>query len=240
MSSTSAKGSAAAPPRPAATVVLLRPSSRGPEILMVRRARKASFMADAFVFPGGRVEPSDGEGEAGARAAAARELLEEAGVTVDPARLVLFAHWITPSVEPRRFDARFYVAAVPADQTARHDMVETVEHRWGTAAELLAAQAAGELKLPPPTQRTLEDFAPHATVEDGLAWARGRAVVAVMPKLVPVGEALAIVLPWDPEYERLPGEGALLAPDQAREHARDGRPTRFVLKDGRWWGEPPP
>ena len=63
-----------AEPRPAATVVLLRPGASGPEVLMVRRHRGSSFMADAYVFPGGRVETSDGEGEAAFAVAAAREL----------------------------------------------------------------------------------------------------------------------------------------------------------------------
>src|ERR1700675_3175323 len=103
-------------PRPAATVVVLRDSASGPEVLMVRRTRGASFMADAYVFPGGRVEPSDGEGEAAFPVAAARELREEAAITIDSSALVFFAHWITPSAEPKRFDARFFVAALPPGQ----------------------------------------------------------------------------------------------------------------------------
>src|SRR3954468_19549908 len=117
-------------PRPAATVVLLRAGERGPEVLMVRRHRGSSFMADAYVFPGGRVETSDGEGEAAFAVAAARGAAEEANLTVDAATLVPFARWITPSAEGKRFDARFFVAAAPAGQTARHDQVETVDHLW--------------------------------------------------------------------------------------------------------------
>src|SRR5262249_11371062 len=92
-------------PRPAATVVLLQPGAHGPEVLMVRRTRAASFMADAYVFPGGRVDPEDGDGEPSFAVAAARELREEVNLDVDPAALVPFARWITPSHEPKRFDA---------------------------------------------------------------------------------------------------------------------------------------
>ena len=221
-------------PRPAATVVLLQPSARGPEVLMVRRHRGSSFMADAYVFPGGRIEPADGEGEAAFAVGAARELREEAGLDVDPAALVPFAHWITPSAEGKRFDARFFVAAAPAGQTARHDAVETVDHLWATPAEVLARYERGELKLPPPTIRNLEDLAPHVTVEAALAWARARPFTAILPKLVPLGETLAIVLPWDPEYATLPGEGIVI--DPAHPVAR--QPSRFVLREGRWWGRP--
>jgi 8-oxo-dGTP pyrophosphatase MutT (NUDIX family) len=220
-------------PRPAATVVVLRDSPSGPEVLMVRRTRGASFMADAYVFPGGRVEPEDGEGEAAFPVAAARELREEAAVTLDPASLVPFAHWITPAQEPKRFDARFYVGALPPGQEARHDTVETVDALWATPAEVLRRYNAGELKLPPPTIRNLEDLAPHSSVEAALAWARARAVVPILPKLVAVDTTIAIVFPWDAEYPSLPGEGLAVASD----HPVAQGASRFVLAEGRWWGK---
>lgn len=228
--------SAPAEPRPAATVVVLQPGPNGPEVLMVRRHRGSSFMADAYVFPGGRVEPSDGEGEAAFAVAGARELREEAALDVDPAALVEFARWITPSAEGKRFDARFFVAPAPPGQTARHDTVETVDHLWATPADVLARYERGELKLPPPTIRNLEDLAAHATVDAALSWARGRAVVPILPKLVPLGDTLAIVLPWDPEYAGFPGEGIPI--DPAHPVAR--APSRFVLREGRWWGRSNP
>jgi 8-oxo-dGTP pyrophosphatase MutT (NUDIX family) len=227
--------SAPVEPRPAATVVLLQPGARGPEVLMVRRNRAASFMADAYVFPGGRVDPADGEGEAAFAVAAARELHEEAGLVVDAATMVPFARWITPSAEGKRFDARFFVAAAPIGQTARHDSVETVDHLWATPRDVLDRYQRGELKLPPPTIRTLEDLSAHSTVDDALAWARGCVVVPVLPKLVAVDDTIAIVLPWDPEYATLPGEGIVV--DRAHPTARP--PARFVLREGRWWGRPP-
>jgi recombination protein RecT len=56
-----------APPRPAATVLLLRDSPAGLEVLMTRRSPTASFAPGAYVFPGGAIDP--GDGEAGAWAA---------------------------------------------------------------------------------------------------------------------------------------------------------------------------
>jgi 8-oxo-dGTP pyrophosphatase MutT (NUDIX family) len=229
------EGREVATPRPAATVVLLRPGAAGPEVLMVRRHRGSSFMADAYVFPGGRVEPSDGEGDAAFAVAAARELAEEAGLTVDPASLVPFAHWVTPSAEGKRFDARFFLGAAPPGQTARHDTVETVDHLWARPAEVLQRYERGELKLPPPTIRNLEDLAQHATVEAAIAWAHGRVVTPILPKLVPLGGTLAIILPWDPEYAELPGEGIVIDPS----HPAARPPSRFVLHEGRWWGRAP-
>jgi 8-oxo-dGTP pyrophosphatase MutT (NUDIX family) len=219
-------------PRAASTVVVLRAGPRGPEVLMVRRNRGASFMADAYVFPGGRVDPEDGEPPLAFARAAVRELREEAALDVPVTALVEFARWITPSAEPKRFDAHFYLTTASADQVARHDTFETVDSLWATPREVLDRYERGELKLPPPTICNLEDLEPHATVEDALEWARRRPFTAILPKLVPEGDSLAIVLPWDPAYSQLPGEG--MAIDPAHPLAR-GR-SRFVLADGRWWG----
>jgi 8-oxo-dGTP pyrophosphatase MutT (NUDIX family) len=218
-------------PRPAATVVVLRDGAPGdgPEVLMVRRTRGASFMADAWVFPGGRVEESDPS----PAAAAVRELAEEAGIVLPAESLVRFAHWITPSAEPKRFDAQFYVAAAPDGQTARHDAQETVDVMWARPQAVLDRHAGGELKLPPPTIRALDELSVHATVAAALEWARARPITCVLPKLVPMGETLAIVLPWDPEYDALPGEGISID----RTHPLAQNPSRFVLTEGRWWGK---
>jgi 8-oxo-dGTP pyrophosphatase MutT (NUDIX family) len=221
-----------AEPRPAATVVVLREATGGPEVLMVRRTRGASFMADAYVFPGGRVDPEDGTDEAAFARAAARELREEAAITLPFSSLVPLAHWITPSAEPKRFDAHFFVTALPPDgQQAKHDGAETVDALWATPGEILARHGRGELKLPPPTLCNLEDLQHHATVGDALAWARARPITAILPKLVPDGETLAIVLPWDPDYPTLPGEGRPIASDHPFARGR----SRFVLREGRWW-----
>src|SRR5688500_6960749 len=118
-------------PFPAATIVVLRQSSAPPfEVLMVKRNDKVAFMAGAYVFPGGRLDAADSEHaedtiydirfpdlaprqESAYRVGAARELAEEAGVHVGPADLVPFAHWVTPAVETRRYDTRFFVTRMP-------------------------------------------------------------------------------------------------------------------------------
>ena len=64
-----------APLREAASVILLRRASPGFEVFLLRRRKGASFMASAFVFPGGATESGED-----ARTAAARELFEETGV----------------------------------------------------------------------------------------------------------------------------------------------------------------
>lgn len=78
---------------PAATVLLLRDTPEGLEILMTRRSASASFAPGAYVFPGGRIEATDAAAQAVATrrpaqsdlqltqsVAAVRECFEELGV----------------------------------------------------------------------------------------------------------------------------------------------------------------
>src|SRR5579875_3877934 len=102
-------------PRPASTVILLRGRSSALEVLLVRRTPQARFMGGAWVFPGGAVSREEGSGLAAHRAAAVRELAEEAGITLDPVALVPFARWITPAQVKIRFDTWFYLAPAPDD-----------------------------------------------------------------------------------------------------------------------------
>jgi 8-oxo-dGTP pyrophosphatase MutT (NUDIX family) len=74
------------PIRPAATVMLLRDTAAGLEVFMLRRTNNAVFAGGMYVFPGGKVDPADGEGDHAFVVAAIRECYEEAGVllAVDP------------------------------------------------------------------------------------------------------------------------------------------------------------
>jgi 8-oxo-dGTP pyrophosphatase MutT (NUDIX family) len=219
--------------RLAATVIVLRPTLAAPEILMVRRSRGASFMADAFVFPGGRVDETDrADGELGAfRAAAVRELREEAEVIVDPSSLVPLSRWITPSAEPKRFDTCFFVVAVPSGTSARVDAAEVTEVLWAPAVDVLARHASGALKLPPPTLRTLADLAPFCSIDDIVSWAKSRPLAPIQPKLIPGGDGSEILMPWHPDYAGAPGEGIAIEPTSP---LADG-PPRYLGRDGRYY-----
>jgi len=224
-------GTTPAEPRDSAAVILVRAGAAGGlEVLLVRRHRKASFMSGAYVFPGGIAEP----GEDDPRAAAARELAEEAGVTLpDLDCLHYFAHWITPSIEPRRYSARFYVASMPEGQSAQIDAKEIEHAVWVTPDDALAR--AGELHLPPPQVRSFLDMAPAA--RQGLdalhALCRERAAAphAILPRASMDPAGLVLLLPWDPDYEtRGQGAGLAIPPD----HLLASGPSRFVLEGTTW------
>ena len=115
---------------------------------------------------------------------AVRETEEEAGVRLSPADLYPWAHWITPEVEPRRYDTAFYLAALPAGQTARDLSGETTMAEWRTPAGLLAAADAGELRLMPPTRSILLELTDRLSVSAAVAASRDRQVETVLPRVV--------------------------------------------------------
>lgn len=140
--------------------------------------------------------------------------------------LVPHSRWITPEIEPRRYDARFFLAWAPADQRAAHDQLETTAGEWLTPQAALSREREGAIQLPPPTMRTLEALAPFPSVEAAIEDAASRPPPIIEPLFKQIGEELVLCLPGDPEH---PMEGRAFA-----------GPTRLVLENGRWWSREAP
>jgi 8-oxo-dGTP pyrophosphatase MutT (NUDIX family) len=190
-------------PRPAATVILLRGGDRELQVLLARRNPASRFMGGAWVFPGGAVSTDDGGGEAGLRAAAARELREEAGIALDdPVRLVGFSRWITPAEVKIRFDTWFFLAPAPDGAEPRVDGQEMVDAAWFTPADALAAATRDEILLVFPTIKHLEQLSGFDSAAAVIDYARSRTVRPVQPKVLMTGETARIVLPGEPGYDR--------------------------------------
>ncbi|MCW2952139.1 MAG: hydrolase [Conexibacter sp.] len=189
-------------PRVAATVIVLRDGDRGLELLLVQRNPASRFMGGAWVFPGGAVDPTDGEGEEGVRWAALRELAEETGLRVEaPDQLLPFSRWITPPEVSIRFDTWFFLTPAPHGAEPRVDGGECVDWRWSTPADALAAHRAGELELVFPTIKHLEQLSGFATANELIAYAFGQEIRTVTPRVVSDGEMSRIVLPGEPGYD---------------------------------------
>ncbi|WP_171064498.1 NUDIX hydrolase [Actinomadura soli] len=254
------------PARHAATVVVLRDHERhGLQAFLLRRVRSMEFAPGAYVFPGGGVDPRDGDADLAwsgpapdewGRAfnadgtlarelvcAAVRETFEEtlvllAGPTaetvVDDTRgddweadrrslldrtqsfagfldrrgLVLradllrpWAHWITPKVEPKRYDTRFFVAGMPEGQRARDVSTEADQVSWVRPAEAAERGSTGEWMMLPPTIATLAELAEFDTVADVLAAPRE-------------------IIAYEPTAEIIDGEAYLVLPDSVARHYR--------------------
>ena len=189
-------------PRVAATVILMRGGDDGLEVLLAQRNPQARFMGGAWVFPGGAVSTEDGDGEAGRRAAAIRELHEEVGVALaDPAQLEAFSRWITPAVVKIRYDTWFFLALAPDGAEPRIDGREMVDARWFDPRNALDASRSGEIMLVFPTIKHLEQLSGFASAHALMDHARTRTVEPVQPRVVGTGETARIVLPGEPGYD---------------------------------------
>ena len=182
--------------RPAATVLLIRDAASGIEALLLRRGADASFLANTWVFPGGRVDAADcgitesDTSEAPARRAGAREAMEEAGLRLAPDAMTAFSHWTAPLESPKRYATWFFLAAcVEPDAPVVVDGGEIVEHRWLRPAEALAAQARGEMSMLPPTFITLRQLEPWTDVAAALAHFRSRDTEYFAPKIIAAGDS---------------------------------------------------
>lgn len=266
-------------PQDAATVVVARDASGGPEVLLLKRNAAVAFMASAWVFPGGRVDVADADPRLehyiddaeiafqravdrpdptrsrALLATTVRECLEEAGILlatgtpdalraalaeraavqtsqltlhdllhrfdlrVPTNRIVHYAHWITPPFERRRYDTRFFLARAPEHQTGMHDNGETVESRWMRPSDAVAANATGEITLPPPTLRSLFHLARANSVDAMFDWARAQTVAPIEPTLCDDHGSMCLVFPGHPQH---PADYAVEAPRKA------------TMVDGRW------
>jgi 8-oxo-dGTP pyrophosphatase MutT (NUDIX family) len=234
-------------PRNAATVVLLRPGTSGPEIYLLRRQTSMAFAGGMCVFPGGGVDPRDfdhatawagptpeewasrlGTDESTARAlvcAAVRETFEESGVLLagdsadtvvadttgadwetdraalearelsftdflDQRGLVLrtdllgvWAGWLTPVFEPRRYRTWFFVADLPEGQRTRDVSTESDEVTWLPAMQAVDDAEQETILMLPPTYLTCLEVGQYDDPAAVLEAARERTVDMYMPRV---------------------------------------------------------
>ena len=270
------------PPRPAATVVMLRDGSDGLEVFLLRRHGLSNVLGGAYVFPGGKVDAADALLDMDAHldqplpvlhsalnehdiapltaaslyVAAMREAFEESGILfahgashhhatqatallreglafdallaqmslrLQSSHVLPWSRWITPqqpSVTNKRFDTRFFVAAVPADQVARHDNHETTESVWLSPRAALAQYWQGQIELAPPQIMSLVQLARHTQVQSVLQAARQRPPPVIAPE------------PFDDDGTRV-----ICYPGDERHSVREQYllgPTRLVYRNKRF------
>ena len=149
------------------------------------------------------------------------DVVGEEGLRLALDELTYFAHWVTPVVEIRRFDTRFFVARAPEGQTPVHDDGETIHSEWLDPAEAVERSRREEIALPPPTWTTLSTLARFDSIDEVLNWARGKPIPRVQPGLLKRGDETLLLYPGDPLYPPIEG---FEKPEE----------TRFSLKNGRW------
>lgn len=194
---------------PAATVVLVRDSERGLEVLLLHRSKEVSFARESWVFPGGRIDEGDyardlGDIQAAARRGAVREALEETGLTVAADDLVYFSHWTTPASSAKRYATWFFIADLgSAEQAVVVDGSEIVDHRWYRPAEAIAAHHAGAIAMMPPTLITLSELEESESTSAAAAIAhfRRRPVPEYLPRFCSTDSGVVLLYEGDVGYD---------------------------------------
>ena len=112
------------------------------------------------------------------------EVVAAEDLILAPDLLVPFAHWITPSAMPKRFDTHFFLAVAPSDQVGVHDGHESVDSVWITPARALAGVADGTYKMVFATHLNIVKLARWATTQAAIETARKTRVVTVEPDVL--------------------------------------------------------
>ena len=112
------------------------------------------------------------------------DLLNRDGLMVACDHLGYFSHWITPDLAPRRFDTRFFLAAMPPDQATLAHTHETADDQWERPGEALDRHARGEWQMIDPTLRSLETLSQFGSVAEALAGVQeGNHLMPLTPEL---------------------------------------------------------
>jgi len=128
------------------------------------------------------------------------EFLQREDLSLACDQLHHFAHWITPTMMPKRFDTHFYLAVAPADQVALHDGYESVDSIWITPQQAINDAAAGTRTVIFPTLRNIEKLAQSSSTQGAIQAAHADEVVPILPWTENREDGNYICIPSDAGY----------------------------------------
>jgi 8-oxo-dGTP pyrophosphatase MutT (NUDIX family) len=125
------------------------------------------------------------------------EMLARRGLVLRSDLLRPWSRWITPVIEERRFDARFFAAALPPQQRTRDVGGEAAEVAWVRPGDAIAMGRRKEIVLWPPTAVTLSELAACQDVPTALT---PRQVRPLLPEASVTEGAVWLTLPTELDY----------------------------------------
>ena len=255
---------------PAATVLVLKDSDVGMEVLMVKRSKRPPF-ENLYVFPGGKIDKDDhfddyqkycdflnneiaseklglDSGGLSYWIACIRECFEEVGILLakkqsgefldldgtDKEKFDVYrdklikneinlldicskeslmlstnniaplSHWITPNIEAKRFDTRFFIAYLPKNQTVQHDGQELTQSLWINPTAAIEKAFSGELQMIMPTIKNLQTCMDFSSAKDMLNYQKklnNEDIPPILPKFFKENGNWVGLLPGDEGYE---------------------------------------
>jgi len=109
------------------------------------------------------------------------DMVEAEDLEIATELMTPYAHWITPTFVPKRFDTWFFLAEAPEDQIALHDGSESTDSVWIGPQEAIEEAKAGKRTLVHATTKNLELLAEGKTVAGAISAASARKIVTVQP-----------------------------------------------------------
>ncbi|MEO7105030.1 MAG: NUDIX hydrolase, partial [Rhodoferax sp.] len=145
------------------------------------------------------------------------QLLAELQVRLQTRNVLPWSRWITPrmpSITNKRFDTRFFVAAVPPEQEAIHDNYEATESAWLAPRTALEQYWNGQIELAPPQIMSLSHLSRHRSVASVMDAARAQLPPVVLPESFDEDGTRVLCYPGDPRHsvarQALPGVTRLM------------------------------
>ena len=118
-----------------------------------------------------------------ARELAFTDFLDQRGLRLRTDLLELWGSWVTPVFEPRRYDTRFFVAALPQGQVTRDVSTESDHVVWMKVRDVIDAVDDGAMAMLPPTYATCLELYAHTTTAAALESAAGRDRTPILPEM---------------------------------------------------------
>ena len=133
------------------------------------------------------------------------ELFKNNQLTIDFDKLALLSHWITPAVEPKRFDTRFFIYQVDDNVYPKHDGIEIVESFWITPQEALKKSKCGDMNMILPTINNLKDISRFNSVKELMNEYRSKTWYdfdEILPKIFKENGKWKLLMPGQSGYEK--------------------------------------
>lgn len=211
---------------PAASVVILRKTGQGFDVLLLKRSKDVSYLGGAWVFPGGRVDETDSAGCGDLNSmdtayhAAIRETREECGIRLTIDQLTPMALWVTPEGFPKRFSTYFFLAE-DQHSLVRVDGLEIETHVWLAPQDALSAHKSGDMFFAPPNYVTLVHLAGYDHVDAVVNHYRHLPFTDYRPRIEHGPDGVFSVYQEDEAYDT----GC---------HGKQGQRHRLWMRDSGW------
>ena len=153
-----------------------------------------------------------------------KDLALQENLTLAVDCLLPYSRWIAPGKVKKRFDTRFFLCRLPRGQKTDYDPVELMSYEWRTPGEILKQASSGEIRLIPPTLKTIHELSTFDRIERLYRYAQSRPIYPILPEVYAEEDSIIMKLPHDPEY----------SVQDYKQPPRQDEPSRIIFRDGIW------